>query len=86
MPILSLGAVLHAWHALVRDSSSKAFAVSIDLLALSFVGVAVSLWPMIVPSHYTLWQAASHESTQAFILIDTLVLLPVILFYTGWSY
>jgi cytochrome bd-type quinol oxidase subunit 2 len=25
----------------------------------SFVGITISLWPMIVPRHYTLWQAAS---------------------------
>ncbi len=33
-----------------------------------------------------LWQAASSESTQAFLLIGTLFLLPVILMYTAWSY
>ena len=31
-------------------------------------------------------QAASSPSTQAFLLIGTLFLLPVILIYTGWSY
>jgi cytochrome d ubiquinol oxidase subunit II len=49
---------------------------------MSFIGIAISLWPMIVPFHYTLWQAASSESTQAFLLIGTLFLLPVILMYT----
>ena len=29
---------------------------------------------------------ASFERTQAFLLVGTLVLLPVILMYTGWSY
>jgi cytochrome d ubiquinol oxidase subunit II len=41
---------------------------------------------MIVPHHYSLRQAASSPSTQAFLLIGTLVLLPVILMYTAWSY
>jgi cytochrome d ubiquinol oxidase subunit II len=50
---------------------------------MSFIGIAISLWPMIVPFHYTLWQAASSESTQAFLLIGTLFLLPVILMYTA---
>ena len=54
--------------------------------ALALVGIAISLWPMIVPFHYTLWQAASSESTQAFLLIGTLFLLPIILMYTAWSY
>jgi cytochrome bd ubiquinol oxidase subunit II len=34
---------------------------------------------MIVPRHYTIWQAASSPGTQMF-------LLPVVLMYTGWSY
>jgi cytochrome d ubiquinol oxidase subunit II len=59
---------------------------SIGLFLLSFLGVAISLWPMIVPGHYTLWQAASAESTQTFLLVGTLFLLPVVLFYTAWSY
>ena len=53
---------------------------------MSFIGIAISLWPMIVPYHYTLWQAASSGSTQAFLLIGTLFLLPMILMYTAWSY
>ena len=41
---------------------------------------------MIVPPHFTLWEAASSDRTQAFLLVGTLVLLPVILMYTSWSY
>ena len=41
---------------------------------------------MIVPHRFTLWEAASDPSTQAFLLVGTLVLLPVILVYSGWSY
>jgi cytochrome d ubiquinol oxidase subunit II len=53
---------------------------------MSFVGIAISLWPMIVPFHYTLWQTASSPSTQGFLLIGTLFLLPIILMNTAWSY
>jgi len=62
------------------------FIGAIGLFAMSFMGLAISLWPMVVPFHYTLWQAASSPSTQAFLLIGTLFLLPVILMYTAWSY
>ncbi len=37
-------------------------------------------------AHFTLWEAASSPKTQAFLLVGTLFLLPVILVYTGWSY
>jgi cytochrome d ubiquinol oxidase subunit II len=53
---------------------------------MSYLGIAISLFPMIVPGHFTLRQAAASQSTQAFLLIGTLFLLPVILLYTGWSY
>ena len=33
-----------------------------------------------------LWQAAADESTQAFLLIGTLLLIPIIRVYTAWSY
>ncbi len=86
LPLLTLVTGLYAWHAFSRDIAWQAFAASIALFALSFLGIVISLWPMIVPGHFTLWQAASPESTQAFLLVGTLVLLPVILFYTAWSY
>ena len=41
---------------------------------------------MIDPHHYSLWQAEASPCTQAFLLIGTLVLLPVILMYTAWCY
>lgn len=44
------------------------------------LGIAISLWPNIVPHRVSLWEAASSES------IGTLFLLPIILMYTGWSY
>jgi len=62
------------------------FLGAVALFLMSFVGLAISLWPMIVPYRYTLWQAASSPSTQAFLLIGTLFLLPIILMYTAWSY
>ena len=53
---------------------------------MSYLGIAISLWPMIVPWRFTLDEAAASQSTQAFLLIGTLFLLPVILIYTAWSY
>jgi cytochrome d ubiquinol oxidase subunit II len=41
---------------------------------------------MIVPHRFTLWEAAASPSTQAFLLVGTLLLLPIILTYTAWSY
>ena len=77
---------LVTWRALGNDSQATPFLGAIGLFVLSYIGIAISLYPMIVPHHFTLWQAASSGHTQAFLLVGTLVLLPVILMYTGWSY
>ena len=74
------------WRALTNRSEAAPFVIAICLFLISYLGIAISLWPMIVPYHYTLWDAASAESTQAFLAVGTLFLLPVILMYTGWSY
>jgi cytochrome d ubiquinol oxidase subunit II len=62
------------------------FIAAILLFLLSYLGVAISLWPMIVPYQFTMWEAAASPSTQGFLLVGTLFLLPVILMYSGWSY
>jgi cytochrome d ubiquinol oxidase subunit II len=87
VPIITAALALWEWRAL-RSSSAEVspFAAAICLFAMSYLGVAISLWPMIVPGHFTLWEAASAPSTQAFLAVGTLFLLPVILMYTGWSY
>jgi cytochrome bd ubiquinol oxidase subunit II len=86
IPIITALIALLEWRSLNRQSEAGPFVGAVGLFLLSYIGIAISLWPMIVPHHYTLWQAASSPSTQAFLLVGTLVLLPVILLYTGWSY
>jgi cytochrome d ubiquinol oxidase subunit II len=87
VPIVTAIMAYLTWRALQgHRGDSAAFLSAIGLLLLSYVGVAISLWSMIVPQHSTIWQAASSEGTQMFLLVGTLFLLPVILMYTGWFY
>jgi cytochrome bd ubiquinol oxidase subunit II len=87
VPIICALLAWGAWRALSRPSAAGGpFACTIGLFAMSYLGIAISLFPMIVPYRLTLWQAASPLSTQAFLLVGTLFLLPVILMYSGWSY
>jgi cytochrome d ubiquinol oxidase subunit II len=86
VPIVTALIALVEWYALTHRHELVPFLGAVGLFLMSFAGIAISLWPMIVPFHYSLWEAASSESTQAFLLIGTLFLLPVILMYTAWSY
>ena len=60
-------------------SEGGPFLCAVALFLMSYLGIAISLWPMIVPHHYTLAQAAASPKTQAF-------LLPTVLLYTAWAY
>jgi cytochrome d ubiquinol oxidase subunit II len=86
VPLITAALIWYAWQSLNDRSEYAAFLASLGLFVMSYLGIAISLWPMIVPGHFTLEQAAASPSTQAFLLIGTLFLLPVILVYTAWSY
>jgi cytochrome d ubiquinol oxidase subunit II len=86
VPVITAALIWLAWRSLNDRSEYLPFAASLGMFVMSYIGIAISLWPMIVPGHFTLYQAAAAPSTQLFLLLGTLVLLPVILFYTAWSY
>lgn len=86
VPIATLLLAVWEWRALNSRAEVSPFLAAMGLFLMSYIGIAISLWPMIVPYRFTLWQAASSPNTQAFLAIGTLFLLPVILMYTGWSY
>ena len=86
VPIVTAIIALFEWRSLNDRSEAAPFIGAVALFVMSYLGIAISLWPLIVPYKYTLWEAASSEATQAFLLMGTLVLLPVVLMYTGWSY
>jgi len=74
------------WHALNREQDVPPFLAALGLFAMCYLGLAVSLFPYIVPHVLTLWDAAGAPQAQAFLLIGTLFLIPIIFTYTGWSY
>jgi cytochrome d ubiquinol oxidase subunit II len=86
VPIVTAALAAAEWYTLGRRHEMLPFLAAIGLFVMSFLGLAISLWPMVVPYRYTLWQAASAPATQAFLLIGTLFLLPIVLMYTAWSY
>ena len=62
------------------------FLCAIGLFFLSYVGLAISMWPIIVPPAINIWEAAAPPSTQLFLLIGAAVLIPIILAYTAYGY
>ncbi|WP_375308253.1 cytochrome d ubiquinol oxidase subunit II [Bradyrhizobium sp. A11] len=87
-PVPILLALL-AWRfqrALARGEDGMPFLCALGFFLLSYAGLGISMWPMIVPPSVTIWQAATHPSSQLFLLVGAAVLVPVILVYTGYVY
>ena len=86
VPIITAVLIWFEWRSFSGGSEYAPFFGALALFVMSYLGIAISLWPMIVPGHFTLDEAAASQSTQAFLLVGTLFLLPIILLYTAWSY
>ena len=86
VPIVTALLTLWLWRALSGTNDAAPFIAAMGLFALSYLGLAISLFPYIVPHTLTLWDAATAPEGQAFLLIGTLFLVPIIFMYVGWSY
>jgi cytochrome d ubiquinol oxidase subunit II len=62
------------------------FALTLSLFGLSLLGLAISMWPDVIPSRVWVGGAAAPKSSQIFMLVGACVLMPLILAYTSWAY
>jgi cytochrome d ubiquinol oxidase subunit II len=86
VPLLVVAIAWALDRALRRRSDRAPFLLALAMFALSYLGLGISLFPKIVPPSVTIWQAAAPPESQGFLLAGTLVLLPLVLFYTGYVY
>jgi cytochrome d ubiquinol oxidase subunit II len=86
VPLVTLVLFVWLWRALAAKRDVAPFFAALGLFLMCYVGLGISIWPMVVPYTITLWAAASAAKAQGFLLIGTLFLLPIIVMYTGWSY
>jgi cytochrome bd ubiquinol oxidase subunit II len=86
VPLLVLLASWAILHTLRRDNHAAPFLFALLLLFLGYSGLAISLWPNIVPPAISIWDAAAPSESMGFTLVGALFIIPFILAYTTWSY
>ena len=69
-----------------RGAERLPFLLALGLFLLGFVGLGISIYPYVVPRAVTIWEAAAPPQSQLFMLVGAVVIVPVILAYTGWAY
>lgn len=67
-----------------RDGSP--FVATMGMFLFTYLGLLASKFPYVVPPNYTLWDAASAHSSQLFLLLGLLFVIPIVLVYTAWTY
>ena len=86
VPLL-LAACAYGLYSGLRDKLDyRPFLSSLGFFVLSFAGLGISFYPYIVPPSVTIWDAAGPEKSLGFLLAGALVLVPIIVLYTAYSY
>jgi cytochrome d ubiquinol oxidase subunit II len=86
VPLITLALAIGIWRALDKRREKRPFVFTMALFALSYLGLAISLWPKVVPPDITIWQAAAARESQIFFLVGAAVLIPILLTYTSYNY
>jgi len=86
VPLLVLLIALGLFRSLAAGREIMPFVMAILLFLLSYVGVAISVFPYVVPRAITVWDAAAPDESLLFLLVGAVVLVPVVLGYTAYSY
>ncbi|QDY70854.1 cytochrome d ubiquinol oxidase subunit II [Qingshengfaniella alkalisoli] len=68
------------------ESDWRPFLLVLALFLLCFIGLGISMWPWVIPTQLSIWDAATARKSQIFMLVGVLFILPIILGYTAYAY
>ncbi len=86
IPLITLAVFYFLIRSLVNKNEKRPFVLTILLFILGYVGIAVSLFPYIIPYYGPFFSLAATPQSLSFLLVAIVIILPVILGYTFYSY
>ncbi|OYY74202.1 MAG: cytochrome d ubiquinol oxidase subunit II [Gammaproteobacteria bacterium 28-57-27] len=86
LPLAALFCFYMLFRALARCEERAPFIWSLLIFMFSFIGLAASLFPYIVPGAITIDQAAAPTNTLVFMLLGIGMLIPVMIAYNIYQY
>ncbi|MDP1626656.1 cytochrome d ubiquinol oxidase subunit II [Parvibaculum sp.] len=86
VPFLTLALAIFLFWSIFTKRELAPFLSSVGLFILGFFGIAVSLYPNIIPPSVTVWDVVAPRSSIVFALIGVAVVLPMVLLYTVYAY
>ena len=86
VPVLAALGIVALDRAIVAGREALPFLLALGLFVLSYLGLGISLFPLVVPPSISIWAAAAPRETLVFFLVGAAILLPVTLGYTAYVY
>ena len=86
VPLITALTAWYGWRALEGGREVAPFVSAIALFLLGYLGLVISTFPYLVPPSLTIWDTAAAPASQIFMLLGTLLLLPMVLGYTVMVY
>jgi cytochrome bd ubiquinol oxidase subunit II len=86
VPAVTALVAFACWRWIEKGYDVPPFLAAIALFLLGYLGLVISNFPYLVPPSLTVWDTAAAPASQIFMLLGTLMLLPMILGYTGFVY
>lgn len=86
VPVVTALTAWLAWHWLETGRDVPPFLATVVLFLLGYLGLVISNFPYLVPPSLTVWDTAAPPASQIFMLLGTLILLPIIIGYVVFIY
>lgn len=86
LPLIAGAILIYFDYCIYKQRDYQLYVLAVIIFILSYIGFGISTWPYIVPHHLTMWEAASPPSSQIFLLVGALILLPILIGYTSYAY
>ncbi len=86
IPLVALLLVGMLLKSLAKKEEKTPFVWTILFFLLSFIGLALIVFPYIIPTKITIYQAAASPSAWVFMIVFMGVLLPIVIFYNIYNY
>jgi cytochrome d ubiquinol oxidase subunit II len=86
VPLVTAFIAYRTWRWIEARREVAPFLATIALFILGFLGLVISNFPYLVPPSLTVWETAAAPASQIFMLLGTLLLLPIVLGYIGFIY
>ncbi|MEL7492180.1 MAG: cytochrome d ubiquinol oxidase subunit II [Pseudomonadota bacterium] len=90
IPLAALALIIWLWRDIAAVPKGapdwRPYLLAAGVFAAGYVGLAVSLFPYLVPFERTVWETAARDNALGLMLVGAGIMLPIILLYTAYVY